>query len=168
VRISTECRSDWSILCSCSGLRNRGPQESAARHWNVLCWLAFTDFSAACCFHERIAVIRCSDFPQPFPFSCSHVCLVDKRTLADQPYCEPLVGHSSPTMGPSLPSYHPKSWWQAPRSCADPVFLCRRCDKIPPSKSCRRTPGTPPHICLFLSRGPPCLHFITSTTPSSS
>jgi hypothetical protein len=49
-------------------------------------------------------------FPDRSPF---HVFLVDKRTVAPQPHREPLVrsfGHSSPTMGSSLPPYHPKSW----------------------------------------------------------
>lgn len=152
--------SEWSILCNCSGLHDRGTQESAA----------FTHFSTACCFHERIAVIRCSDFPQPFPFLYTHVCLADKHTVAPQPHREPLVrpsGYSSPTMGPLLPPHHPKSWYQAPRPCADPAFIFRRCIKILPSKSCQRTPDSSSTYLSFSFSRDSLSTFITSITSSS-
>ncbi|KAI0279372.1 hypothetical protein BGY98DRAFT_437828 [Russula aff. rugulosa BPL654] len=46
------------------GLKNLQP----ARHWNFLCWLAFTNFSAACCFHNESQSSVVLTFPNRSPF----------------------------------------------------------------------------------------------------
>ena len=134
--------SEWSILCNCSGLRDRGTQESAAFMNESRSSVVLT-FPNRSPFYTPTSALLTSTLWLP-SLIVSLSCALLATLLQQWARCYLLI-----TQSHSI-KLHDRA--RIRHLFAEGVI------KFYLPKVVSALPTLPPHICLFLSRGTPCLH----------